>query len=73
MPEKSENRPTVEDVDPRAMAVDATPDEVRMHGNPDESETAQLGDGAVQPVDEDAEEEHLRTENRSASDAGEAG
>lgn len=31
-------RPTINDVDPRVLAVDAMPDEIRTHGNADETE-----------------------------------
>lgn len=40
---------TVED----AMAVNAVPDEVRLHADPSESEVAQRGDGAVVDVEND--------------------
>lgn len=69
MPRK---KPTVDDVDPRAMAVDATPDEVRAHGDQDEAESAQLGDGAVIPVDEYADEHHLEEEARAQRDEEES-
>ncbi|WP_370617664.1 hypothetical protein [Mumia sp. Pv 4-285] len=49
-PSREAHRPTVEDVDPSVLAVNATPDEVRLHGDPDETETVQRGDGAVGPV-----------------------
>src|SRR5699024_57673 len=35
-----------------ALAVDATPDEVRTHGDADETESVLRNDGAVVPVDE---------------------
>ena len=35
-----------------AMAVDSTPDEVRTHGDLDETETVQRNDGAVAPVEQ---------------------
>ncbi|WP_262848147.1 hypothetical protein [Mumia quercus] len=50
-PDRESHRPTVEDVDPSVLAVNSTPDEVRMHGNPDETEVVQRGDGAVGPAD----------------------
>lgn len=40
-----------------AMAVDSTPDEVRTHGDLDETETVQRNDGAVTPVEESPEGE----------------
>jgi hypothetical protein len=40
---------TVED----AMAVNAVPDEVRLHADPSESEIVQRGDGAVVDVEDD--------------------
>lgn len=36
--EKRRGRPTVNDVDPHVLAVDAMPDEVRVAGNADETE-----------------------------------
>jgi len=35
-----------------AMAVDSTPDEVRTHGDLDETESVQRTDGAQVPIDE---------------------
>jgi hypothetical protein len=32
------HRPTVNDVDPHVLAVDAIPDEIRVRGNADETE-----------------------------------
>lgn len=43
-------RPTVDDVDPNVMAVDAMPDQLRTSANADETEVVQLGDGSVAPV-----------------------
>lgn len=40
------------DLDPRdAMAVDSTPDETRLHGEPDETEAAELSDGSRAHLD----------------------
>lgn len=35
---KKRGRPTVRDVDPRVLAVDALPDDIRLRGNADETE-----------------------------------
>ncbi|MBW9207156.1 hypothetical protein KV097_14515 [Mumia sp. zg.B17] len=51
-PDRESHRPTVDDVDPSVLAVNSTPDTVRTHGNMDETEVVQRGDGAVGPVDE---------------------
>jgi hypothetical protein len=50
-PDRESHRPTVEDVDPSVLAVNSTPDSVRTHGNLDETEVVQRGDGAVGPAD----------------------
>ncbi|CAN5153227.1 MAG: hypothetical protein H0V13_00835 [Nocardioidaceae bacterium] len=44
-------RPTVDDVDPSVMAVNALPDETRMHGDGDETERVVLGDGSLAPTE----------------------
>ncbi|MDQ3306928.1 MAG: hypothetical protein M3499_00965 [Actinomycetota bacterium] len=43
-------KPTVDDVDPSVLAVDALPDETRMHGDGDETERVVLGDGSLAPT-----------------------
>jgi hypothetical protein len=63
------HRPTVHDVDPNVMAVDSLPDEVRLHGDADETSSAQLGDGSIAPVDVDEQRVELTPE----SDEGAAG
>ena len=45
-----ENTPHLDPED--AMAVDSTPDEVRTHGDLDETESVQRNDGARVPLDE---------------------
>lgn len=72
----AQNKPTVDDVDPAAMAVNATPDEVRMHGDPDEAESAQLSDGVRVPVgddDTDSETEETPDEALRSADADNGG
>lgn len=44
-------KPTVDDVDPSVLAVDALPDETRMHGDGDETERVVLGDGSLAPTE----------------------
>lgn len=44
------HRPTVADVDPSVLAVDAMPDEMRTHGNADETESVQSNSGDVLPT-----------------------
>lgn len=45
-------RPTVEEVDPEALAANALDDQTRMHGEGDETELVQGAGGHVLPVDE---------------------
>ena len=44
-PDRESHRPTVYDVDTSVLAVNSTPDSVRTHGNLDETEVVQRGDG----------------------------
>lgn len=51
------NSPEEPELSPEdAMAVDATPDDVRLHGDADETETIQRNDGARAPVEGPHEE-----------------
>jgi DNA replication initiation complex subunit (GINS family) len=51
------NTPDEEQLDPADfMAVDSTPDEVRMHGDQDETESVQRNDGARVRVDDPHDE-----------------
>lgn len=61
-------RPKVGDVDPDAMSVDATPDEVRNRGDQDETEVAQVGDGALAPV-QSAKNHHTRDDTDASERA----
>jgi hypothetical protein len=49
-----ENKPDLRPED--YMAVDSTPDSVRMAGNPDETEMVTRNDGSVLPVDDPHDE-----------------
>ncbi|MGH1561540.1 hypothetical protein [Mumia sp. DW29H23] len=69
-PSRESDRPTVADVDPSVLAVNATPDSVRLHGDPDETETVQRGDGAIGPA-EDLTEVPEDAEPTDATPAGE--
>lgn len=49
-PERS-GRPTVDDVDPAALAVNSVDDITRMHGDGDETNQVVTAAGDIQPVE----------------------
>jgi hypothetical protein len=59
MSEPRKGRPTINDVDPRALAVHAMPDEIRTAGNADETDHVVVGGDFVstESLDEQGEDE----------------
>lgn len=54
MPKRPDpKRPTVDDVDPEALAVNATDDQTRLHQDPEANEPVQSTGGDLMPVDDE--------------------
>jgi hypothetical protein len=49
MTQPDESRPTIDDVDPEAMAVNSVDDQTRLHADADETEVVESG-GEVRQV-----------------------